>query len=842
MRRELSLNGTWELRDEALAWSTPQARDVAKTAEGWIAQPVPGDIHQGLIDSGRIKEPLLGLNSFDCPWTEDRSWWFRRSFHVEPEWLTADVVELELNGLDSNAEIFVNGDHVGSHRSSFYPFIADVRPRLVEGENTVLVRLTAGVDTFSEADAEMPDGVRAVTEAGNGRPERGDRRRVLVRKPQFSFGWDWSPRLATTAIAGDVVLRAIDGATLRNVALRPVERGDAVAVEATVEIEAIHYYKTLDADVSIALTDAKGRRFELQRNVMLRSGLNYIDFSLPIDDPQLWWPAGLGEQHLYRVEASLSTAAGREEHSPFDWGLRFVELDTDHRFAVVVNGKKVFSKGANWIPADAIYARIDAERYERLVREAREANFNMLRIWGGGLYEPEAFYRACDREGILLWHDFMFACAPYPDHLEWFRNEVEREVEYQTKRLQRHACMALWSGSNENQWGFHEWWNQKTQGGAYAYNHILPRAVRRNCPEIPYWNGSPYGGDHPNCNECGDRHHWPDATMNADMNRRITPEVYDECGSLFVSEFGIIGACDRKTIEAYLDGAPLDPESSVWQHHNNTFEKKTTPAAIRKHYADPESIALDDYLLYSGLFQGLMYGYSLDSMRARPECHGGLFWMYADCWGEVGWTITDYYLRRKPAWWFVKRTFAPVRLILRWAGDRQGVRIVVANDKPEAVTLELEYGFVSVDGTVRDVQTGTFDVPALERAEVTTFPFNGHDGRHGLWYARALNMPEVPTGLFRAEDYRRIEVVDPGLTWSLIDGKSLRVSAEAYAHAVRLTLPEGCVPEDNYFDLLPGETRNIALHGNVPIESSAVEVTAVNTARSNRIQAIAKTP
>jgi len=356
--------------------------------------------------------------------------------------------------------------------------------------------------------------------------------------------------------------------------------------------ECLHYYKTLDGELSIRLADAQGRVYKASRGVLLRSGVNYVDFTLPIDDPQLWWPNGLGEQHLYRVEASLKTADGLENHPAFDWGLRFVELDADNTFAVVVNGKKIFSKGANWAPADAVYARVTPERYERLVADAAALHFNMLRIWGGGRYEPDAFYRACDRHGILLWHDFMFACAPYPDHLEWFRREVEREAEHQTKRLRRHACMALWCGCNENQWAFKEWWNEKTRGGAYVYNYILPRAVRRNSPEIPYWNGSPYGGDHPNGHEVGDRHHWPDATMSADMNRRITPEVYDEVTSAFISEFGIIGACCRDTIEAYLDGAPCDPECGPWLHHNNTFEKKTLPEAIRKHYADPEGLPL----------------------------------------------------------------------------------------------------------------------------------------------------------------------------------------------------------------------------------------------------------
>ncbi|MDX9974228.1 MAG: beta-mannosidase, partial [FCB group bacterium] len=340
---------------------------------------------------------------------------------------------------------------------------------------------------------------------------------------------------------------------------------------------------------------------------------------------------------------------------------------------------------------------------------------------------------------------------------------------------------------------------------------------------------SPYGGDHPNCEEAGDRHHWFDATMNPDMNRRITPEVYDECASLFLSEYGIIGACDRKTVETYMDGAPLDPLDPAWQHHTNMFEKNTTPAAIAKHYADPQALSVDDYLLYSGLFQGLMYGHSLDSMRARPECHGGLFWMYEDCWGEVGWTIIDYYLRRKPSWWFVRRAFAPLRLILRATGDKTAIRVVVANDHPEAQSFTLEYGYVSMDGNVRDLQTIVCDAPALARTEAVCFPLNGHDRTAGLWYAKAPGMPAVPLGLFRAEDYRRLHTIDPRLTWTLEPGPRLRIRAEAYAHAVRLTLPEGVLPEDNFFDLLPGETRDIALLGHEDIDAAAIRVSAVNS-------------
>jgi len=824
------LNGIWELRDEILTFPPENARLLTDRPDGWIPQPVPGDIHQGLIAAGRIQEPLLGMNSFRCAWTEQRSWWFRKTFEIAPEQLAADRIELEMGGLDSNAEIFLNGIHIGAHRSAFYPFVADLKPWLRAGQNVLLVRLTAGVEEVSESLADSMGGIRASTEAGNGRPERGDIRRVAVRKPQYAFGWDWSPRVATTAIAGDVLIRVMNRACIRDVRLEPIQHGHEVLVKATITVDQFHFYKTIEGTVRLTMTDADEQAFSAEKHVLLRSGYTYVDLQIPLEKARLWWPNGLGEPHLYRVEAELIIDDQKTAYPAFDYGIRFLHLDTDHTFAIVINGKKVFCKGANWIPADAIYARTDDERYDTLIREARNAHFNMLRVWGGGWYEREAFYRACDRYGIMLWHDFMFACAPYPDHLDWFRALVEREADYQTRRLGKHACIALWSGCNENNWGFCEWWHEQTQSGAYLYNYLLPAIARRNTPEIPYWNGSPYGGDTPNSSEVGDRHHWGDCMMNPQMIKRITPEEYDLCTSLFVSEFGYVGACGRETTLTYLDGAPPERKGPVWQHHTNTFEKDTVEAGIAKHYADPPSLTFDQYLLYSGLCQGLMYAYALDSMRYRANCHGSLFWMYEDCWGEVGWTIIDYYLRRKISYYFVKRAFAPLRLIMRAQDDT--IRVVLANDTAHEITIPVEYGYLSLDGRLADLQAYQVTAPALSRSEVARFKKGEHDPTTGLWIARAPGREDVPTAILRAVDHRQLQVGDPKLqaTVKRLNAHTceIEVTAHAYAHAVYLTLPEDALPTDNYFDLLPGEKRRIQIRSPHRLDPQTIAVSCVN--------------
>jgi beta-mannosidase len=829
---ETSLNGIWELKDEVLPYKTETELSLLSLQEGWIPTPVPGDIHQGLLEAGLIEEPALGMNSYACAWTEGRSWWFRKTFVYQDEWKDADRIELEVNGLDANAEISLNEHPIGSHRNAFRPFVADIKPYLKPQHNTLLVRLTTGVESITEVAALSPDGVPASTEAGNGRPDRGDIRRNQVRKPQYSFGWDWSPRLATTAIAGDVKIRAMKTACIRNVSVRPERDPDHGAVRACIKVvaEQFHYYRTVEGTITVKLIDAKGQIHGADQRVLLRSGLNHLALEVPIAEPQYWWPNGLGEPHLYRVEVSLSTSGGESQYPAFDWGLRFVEWQTLDGFAVIINGKKLYARGANWIPADLIYARASEERYEALIESARQANFNMLRVWGGGLYEPDVFYRTCDRLGIMVWQDFMFACAPYPDHLNWFRDEVEQEAEYQVRRLSNHACIVLWCGNNENHAAFVAWWGERTQAGAWIYNYLLPAVVERCSPHIPYWNSSPYGGDHPDDPETGDQHPWGFFMMNADMQKRITPEEYDKSRALFVSEFGYVGAPVIETVRTYLNGDPLEESHPTWQHHTNVFEKNTVAAGIRKHYADPVSLPVESALIYSGLVQGILYGYALEAMRFRHECCGSLFWMFNDCWGEVGWTIVDYYLRRKPAWYFVRRAFAPLRLILRANGDDVGV--VLANDTPDDFVGEIEVGYLSLDGKEADLQQIHVHAPALSRTTAATIESGKHDPERGLWIARLPGSEELLPGILRMVDFRSLQVTDPELQYELKSGGNdryrLRVQADVYAHAVHIEMPAGALPEDDYFDLLPGETRQIEILSDNPLNKSLVKITCAN--------------
>ncbi len=813
MEKRYRLDGDWHLCEAPLTFSKEQAQTLpAPEAEAWMAQPVPGDIHQGLLAAGRIEEPLIGRQSYDCEWTAQRSWWWRHVFEA-PEVPTEHRCDLVLDGLDSGAEVFLNGLHLGSHRNAFRPWVRDVAAFLRPGANTLLIRLSAGVETITEAEVLSTNGRPATTEAQNGRPDRGDARRNHVRKPQYSFGWDWCPKVPTTAIGQVPALRVIGGQRIRHVGLQPERlEGGSVRLRATVEVERLDPYRTAHAAVEVSLTDADGLAVCASQRVLLRSGITYVDLDLVLERPRLWWPVGMGEPHRYAVQVQLISGEDAHAYPEFHYGIRFIELEDDDDFALHLNGQRVFCRGGNWIPPDTIYARADEARYTRLLELAAAGNFNMVRIWGGGRYEIDHFYETCDRLGLMVWQDFMFACAPYPDHRPDFVAEVEAEADYQTRRLKRYASVVLWCGNNECQVALQIWWDDITRAGTHLYGSVLPEAVRRNCPELPYWPGSPYGGEY--CAgdaRLGDVHHWHECMMHPKMEHRITPERYDEARCRFNSEFGYVGAPSLETLREALGEEPV-LGSENWQHHNNVFEKDTVAAGIAKHYADPATLDLAQTIELSGMVQGLMLGHAFDAMRYRADCHGCLFWMYNDCWGETGWTFVDYALRKKIAWWYGRRAFAPLRLILRRHEAGQ-IRIVLANDLPEVFNAEIAFGSMGLDGTNAQTQSVHVEAPGLQRTEVAVFAQGEADPARHVWFAQPIEPTEaLLPALFRAADWRTMALPeDPGLTadWDLAR-RLVTVQAKQFTHGVVLTGPEGFDAQDNYVSLLPGEVRTLA--------------------------------
>ncbi len=819
----VDLNAKWQLRFEDISLGHEQHQFVCAQEDGWMETSLPCDVRLPLINAGIITEPLTGTNCFDSEWIEQKSWWFKKHFNIEE--LYTDSAELVLDYLDWGAAVYLNGMYLGCHRSVFYPFRKNVKHLLRTGANILCIRLSTGAESVSdETLGEFRDTVSH--EKNNGRPDRGDQRRAFLRKPQYVFGWDWAPRAATCGI-GSAEIRLRSGISVESVFVRTLsiknggpETAAVLSVEA--EIENLHPYSTKEESYLLEVLNPDGSAAaSIQGEFLLRSGLNTEEVKVELKNPQLWWPNGYGEQPLYTARFS---AGGGTAETVF--GIRTVTLDMDRRpehgpisrkFTFKINGISVFCKGGNWIPADSVWQRVSEDKYRRLIEEAQNAGFTMLRVWGGGIYEKEIFYRLCDEKGILLWQDFMFGCGMYPDREEWFRDLVEKEMKYQVKRLRTHPCLALWCGNNENHWAFDQKWYGDACtyfGGEYLYNYLAPEIVRLYSPDTAYWNSSPYGGEHVNDNELGDRHHWHDCMMNPDMQNRITPEKYDEVESSFISEYGYVGPPVKESIQRYFGDQQINVDGAIWRHHNNSFEKDTVKAGIKKHYKDPENLSLDEYLLYAGLCQGLMYAYSLEAMRSKFFCGGALFWMYNDTWGENGWTIIDYYLNRKISYYFVKRAFSPKKLILRAADGT--VQVTGCNDTPEAIELDLEYGHISPDGKEKSTKVRHTVLPPRSRELIFTFPLPAGRSEDRIVFVRPASgsgnsgiLPEI----LREQKLRKgggknlSADVTAGAEGNLI----ITVSADSFTHAVHFALGPNFLLSDEYFDLLPGEARTVEL-------------------------------
>ena len=601
------------------------------------------------------------------------------------------------------------------------------------------------------------------------------------------------------------------------------------------EIELCDMFGSSDGDISFALSfeGQKVAEYE-QKDIFLKSGYNTVSFDVEVADPKLWWPNGMGEQPIYQAQLSVTANGVVNQSNQISVGICTVKLNIDRidekrrNFAFEVNGVKLFCKGANWVPADAIYAQVDEEKYCRLVEEAKKANLTMLRLWGGGIYEPDCFFEECLKNGILLWQDFMFSCAHYPDHNPEFLFECQKELEYQTKRLRKFANLALLCGNNEiclhqsplSQFDYSFSMNHKNTCGYYIFNHLAPITVEKYCPHITYWNSSPYGGNLSNSTEIGDQHHWWLVSLPGVKNSMVEPLSYDYITSNFVSEYGCMAPVSKASMMDYAEDEPIDRDSLLLKYHTNSFENGMIAMGIEQNYCDPTNLTLDEYILYGQMMQNVMYQYSLEAMRFIDLCNGALFWMYHDVWGEDGWTIVDYYMRRKASYYGVKRAFATVRAIFRQQEDT--VVLKIANDTDEEQTVNAKVGFISYDGTQVELKQHQFRIAPYSCESV--LQLSAELSENGTWFFIPDDQT-LETAYWYRTSFKNLPLVQPELKIEQkADGNDtvVTVKSNIFAHGVHFT--DDYYASDNYFDLVPGVSKTFRIYDT---KGTSVEIESV---------------
>ncbi|HEY9078031.1 MAG TPA: glycoside hydrolase family 2 protein [Anaerolineaceae bacterium] len=806
----------------------------------WITVNAPGDVHKALIAAGRIEDPFYDQNETKCRWMEEKEWWYRLKFTPASEPLQpGERFQLVFHGLDTFAAIWLNGKILGHSANMFREAVFDVTNSLQTGQNnTLAICFDRPLD-----HADLSGGFHSW-----GRNEE----RVFMRKAQFGFGWDWGPRLPTIGIWRPVELKrqylaAIDGVNFTTLKIDLPQNLALVAVQ--VDVDRFSTNKPLEALVEL-VSDGRvmvSAAIQMNQGSSSRSVTAYLQ----VPSPRLWWTHDLGEPYLYTLKTTLKQGNTILDSREQKVGIRTIELDQapdpEERgtrfFRFVLNGIPIFAKGADWIPADSFVGAIPYEHYQKLLILAKEANMNMLRVWGGGIYEHDAFFDLCDSLGILVWHDFMFACAMYPEHDPAFVAEVTAEARYQVRRLRSRASLALWCGNNENQW-IHDmrFWDSPNYPvpGVLFYDKILPDNVKELDGHTPYWHGSPYGGNDYNCMEDGDRHNWH--VWHGGQPRRfgerpqgdISPEGvtyahYAEDMGRFISEFGMHAAPVYETLARVIPEDQRYHHSLSMDHHNKDNPKNKGDNLMSATTGLPAN--LEDYIDLSMLAQAEGLKFGIEHFRRRkPHCSGTLFWQLNDCWPVLSWAVVDYYGFGKAGYYYTRRVYAPILASFKPAADG-GLELWITNDTLDEVNDTAVIRMCSFSGKKAWEETLAIHVPpnssqvvkkwtaeqapalldhyVAVRSTTAQFPFN----RHFFGMPKDIQRPACKiTSSIKVIDEHTVEV---------------RLKTDTYGFFVHLTEPhESTHYSDNYFDLEPGETRTITVSNQIEtLDPSRIKVT-----------------
>ncbi|KAA1180082.1 glycoside hydrolase family 2 protein [Rhizobium tropici] len=651
--------------DTGWTLSRPRAPSSAPALPNSVPAAVPGNVHLDLMAAQLITDPYLDVNEISQDWIGRSAWRYRLAFDWDGE--DAECVDLACLGLDTAARLELNGAPLGETRNMHRSYRFDIGNHLKNGRNELIVDFQSAYEHGEEVRKQLG----SAADIPQNYPGPGN----LIRKMACNFGWDWGPTVVTSGIWKPIHIESWSKARLGSIRPEITLQGSQGVARLHVEIE----WADKGTDSVALVLSIGGKRVE----VRVAQGETHALIECRIDNPQVWWPHGMGGQPLYDLDLQL---LGSDGASLDGWkrrvGFRSVRLDTTadeigSAFTLVVNDVPVFARGANWIPDDCFLPRVTRERYRDRIAQARDANMNMLRVWGGGIYETDTFYEECDAAGIMVWQDFLFACATYPEE-EPVYSEIEAEAREAIARLMPYASLVIWNGNNENIWGYFDWGWQDVLGnrpwGAGYYLDLLPKLVAEIDPTRPYWAGSPYSGSMeiaPNADEHGCKHIW-------DVWNEVGYEAYRDYIPRFCSEFGWQAPPTFATLAQSVrekDRAPASP--GVLHHQKATTGNDKLLMGLEGWFPPPENF--DDWLFVTQLNQARAISYGIGHMRShRPTCMGTIVWQLNDCWPVTSWAAIDGAGRKKPLWYALKHSYAPHLLTIQPRGD--GLAAVAAND------------------------------------------------------------------------------------------------------------------------------------------------------------------
>ena len=794
--------------------------------ELWRPAQVPGTVHQDLINHKQLPDPFYGINEQKIQWVENEDWEYRTAFTVTPEQLKRDDAQLVFEGLDTYADVYLNGALLLKADNMFVGYTIPVKSQLRIGENLLHIYFHSPIrQTLPQYNSN-----------GFNYPADNDHHdkhlSIFSRKAPYSYGWDWGIRMVTSGIWRPVTIRFYDAASISDYHVKQLALTDQLAnLSNELEINNI-LPRPLQAEVRINTSFEGSAEKSISQAITLQPGINHVSIPSEVASPVRWMPNGWGKPALYDFSAQIIVEDKVVAEQSHRIGLRTVRLvnekDKDgESFYFEVNGVPMFAKGANYIPQDALLTNVTTERYQTLFRDIREANMNVIRVWGGGTYEDDRFYDLADENGILVWQDFMFACTPYPSD-PTFLKRVEAEACYNIRRLRNHASLAMWCGNNEilealKYWGFDknfppEIYQEMFRGYDKLFHQLLPAKVKELDADRFYIHSSPYFANwgRPESWGIGDSHNW------GVWYGQKTFESLDTDLPRFMSEFGFQSFPEMKTISTFAAPEDYQIESEVMNaHQKSSIGNALIRTYMERDYIIPEKF--EDFVYVGLVLQGQGMRHGLEAHRRnRPYCMGTLYWQLNDSWPVVSWSSIDYYGNWKALHYQAKRAFAPI--LINPIRQNDSLNIYLISDCPDTkdhLMLEMKVTDFDRKKQGKPIRLNTLTVPAntsqcVYRIKTDTWLSPEEQQRCFMQLTlkdKAGNTLAETVYFFRKTKDLLLPETTVSCKMKQKDGMcELTLFSPALAKDVFIEIPlQGARFSDNFFDLLPGERKTVVI-------------------------------
>lgn len=806
---EVSLNGQWQFRQHG--------------KDRWLPAQVPGCNFSDLVANDIIKDPFYRDHEHQLQWIEQENWHYRKVFEVNAELFEQDAIELVMDGLDTYCTIYLNGVLIFESKNMFVGHRISCKEQLVVGNNEIRIEFHSPI--VKTLPKYIDNGFTYPAE----NDKSSERLSVYTRKAPYHFGWDWGPRFVTSGIWRDIKLVATNKARIDNVYVKQELVSEQLA-KLTFQISLQHFtaFKGL---INIHCHNVGG--ITQQTPVNLTTDNQIVEISLKIEQPKLWWPNGLGEAFLHQFSVELIDGEQCLDLQSLSLGLRTIEVINQadahgESFFVKVNGHPTFMKGANYIPSDSFLDQVSQEKYHQIFADAVAANMNMLRVWGGGIYENDEFYQLADKHGILIWQDFMFACSLYPGDVDFIEN-VRQEVDYNVKRLRNHACLALWCGNNETEMGIEFWqwpetfkysnqlYTKLKQDYDLLFKTVLPELVEKLDPQRFYFSSSPIGfWENRSDDNRGDNHYWGvwhgEEPFSEFKNR--VPR--------FMSEFGFQSFPLLESVKKYSVESDWQLDSSVMKtHQKHPRGNSLIQQYMLDEYREPKDF--ETFLYLSQVQQGLGMKIAFEAHRsAMPFCMGSLYWQFNDCWPVASWSGIDYYGQWKALHYQVKRSFEPVAVFI----DEQGgeLKVNLVSDSLASESYYLKEQLMTLNGQVIFSQLTEVNIEPLNVTVFSSQPSAKLSTMHeasDLVYVAQLYQDKSQQSLISEAFHYFVATKDLALKPAPITHQisyqqgqlTVDLNCDSLARQVHVSMAGRSGNfSDNFFDLLPNFSKRITLN------------------------------